>query len=657
MNNWFLSRLACRLERAIFRISVDILQNTNFFSAFTRSVDVPSIYVQQFWNTLTMDTKSGVYSFQLDELWFPLDVDLLCSARGITPKDSAHPFVAPPAGVLVIDFVNNLGYPEELQFVYISCGQIFCQCLTGKTFGSDRPRHLVLKILWGVVSGINIDYAEHIWEEFVQAIKTFFSDATNLKVPSKKPKPHVIPYCRFTKLIICYLGGRHNIHKRPQSPLHITAYDYSLGNLKFVPKGELDEPRQANTVTDKEGGKKKKAPPDGKSKQPRWTPVTQDASTGPSTQPQDDTSANMVHDTLSPADTETGADTKKSNSVAGTEILNVGEEQGEDVSNTVALEERTIELDEGKAGSEPGKRPESRPPPECVLMEEDQAGSNPRQSHVVQAGTNPEPMHEDFFAINLDDAFTFGDQFLNDKSLEDEPGKTNVETEVKSMVIVPIHQASSLAPPLSTPIIDLTPPKPVSPLVQETIFTVTTATKTTLLPPPPPQQQNTIDSKLATRVSNHDLYSKIVKYVNEVVKEAVHNALQALLRERFINLSEFEMKEILHDRMFESGSYRSHPEHTALYDALELSIDCEKREEFKESLAWKTPDIREAPSSSSKQKYASPSEQPVDDVLIPDDVHLSDSVDTGAAHLPKIKTRPDWLKPLPEEAPETPEPN
>ncbi|GKD29138.1 hypothetical protein Tco_1239916 [Tanacetum coccineum] len=124
-------------KNPIFRILMDILQNTNFFSAFTASADVPSIYIQQFWNTLTMDTKSG-----------------------ITPKDSAQPFVAPSAGDLVIDFMNNLGYPKEIQFVS--------------------------KIT-------NIDYAELIWEEFVQVIKTFFFGVASLKVPSKKLKPHVIP--------------------------------------------------------------------------------------------------------------------------------------------------------------------------------------------------------------------------------------------------------------------------------------------------------------------------------------------------------------------------------------------------------------------------------------------------------------------------------
>nr|GEU47958.1 ribonuclease H-like domain-containing protein [Tanacetum cinerariifolium] len=77
-----------------------------------------------------------------------------------------------------------------------------------------------------------------------------------------------------------------------------------------------------------------------------------------------------------------------------------------------------------------------------------------------------------------------------------------------------------------------------------------------------------------------------------------------------------------------------------------------------QSLAWKAFDIREAPSSSSKQQSAPYSKQPVKDVPIPYDVNISDSKDTDTAHLPKIKTRPNWLKPLPEEdRPETPEPD
>nr|GEV93910.1 integrase, catalytic region, zinc finger, CCHC-type, peptidase aspartic, catalytic [Tanacetum cinerariifolium] len=590
-------------KNPIFLISLDILQNTNFF-----------------------DTKSGIYSFQLDKLWFTLDADLLRSDLGITPKDPAHPFVAPLTGDLVLDFVNNLGYPKELQFVlkmYVnslyqpwrSILSMINQCLMGKTLGYDRPRHPVIQMLWGVVTGTNVDYAKLIWEEFVQAIKIFFSDAASLKVPSKKPKPH--------------------------SHLYITADDYSLGNLKFIPKGGLDEKylemaarkqRQPIAVTDEESVKKKTVPPANKSKKPtldkqtkhvkekstkpspskkaskdkvmkvrkgkrsdrlvneadeepqpapeipRRTPVTEKASTRPSAEPQDDTSTNVVRDTLSPADAETDADTEKSNSEADTEILDVTKEQGKDVTNIVAIEERTVGLDEGQAGSDLVNTLESRPPPD-----EDHTGSNPKQSHLALDGPNLSPC-------------------------------------------IKTSSLYFLAHLLSTPIIDLTLPKPVSPPAQEPVFTATTTTATTtttitttttLLPPPPPlQQQSTIVPELATRVSalekicanfekkhklqdkttealsprvrmleNHDLYSKIGNFVNETIKEAVQNALQASVRECFRELLEFEMKEILHDPMLKSGSYRSQPKHAALYDALEVYMDRENMEEFIEATA------------------------------------------------------------------------
>ncbi|GJS53836.1 hypothetical protein Tco_0627198 [Tanacetum coccineum] len=39
-------------------------------------------------------------------------------------------------------------------------------------------------------------------------------------------------------------------------------------------------------------------------------------------------------------------------------------------------------------------------------------------------------------------------------------------------------------------------------------------------------------------------------------------------------------------------------------------------------------------------------------------MHLLELEDTGVAHLPNIKTRPDWLKPVPEEdVPKTLEPD
>nr|GEU71890.1 copia protein [Tanacetum cinerariifolium] len=134
--------------------------------------------------------------------WFILDANLLREALEITPIDQDHPFVTPPVGDLIMDFVNQLGYPGEIHFV------------------------------------------SRIVEEFIQAIQTFLADKANLGIPTKKgkkTKPYVIPYCRFTKLIIYYLRRIHNIHQRSGSPLNLTKDNLSLRNLKFIPKGEIDE--------------------------------------------------------------------------------------------------------------------------------------------------------------------------------------------------------------------------------------------------------------------------------------------------------------------------------------------------------------------------------------------------------------------------------
>nr|GEX85445.1 histone deacetylase 14 [Tanacetum cinerariifolium] len=644
-----------------------------------------------------------------------------------------------------------------------------------KTSGYDMPRYPVLQMLWGIITSINVDYAELMWEEFVQAIQTFLTDKANLGSPTKKA-----------------------------TPFHLAKEDLRLGNLKFVPKGE-DEvfgmpipnelisnnirnasyynaylemvSKHDQKVAADKGGKKKPATAKQlksklakeKSSKPapapkpkvtqvkptkpsptkhsklgkvlktrkgksslqlidedeptqlepepepkhqregdkhdveraiqmnatrplpiverkgkaiateeqaaqslldlhtpksksttnqfifqRWTPATEEASTGPSAQPLNDASANIVCETPSPADTETSTETKKVIREGDTEILNIGEEQEEDVDNQVYLEEQTAKLDEGQAGSNP----------------------DPGKSHVAVAGPNPEPMHDDFVATvypkvheslkfladeqviledpssssrtlssvkNLDDTYTFGDQFFNNKSTKDKPGKHNVDAEVVSIVIVPIHQASTSVPPLSTPIIDLSSPKTATSPLLKSFTAATTETTTTNLPlPPPPQQQSTTDSEvfdLELQVLPH----KTNQTVNKVFKEAVHIALQAPLKDRFRELPEADMKEILHQGMFESGSYKSLLEHVALYEALEASMEWENKDEF---LAKKT--CLPAPHS----------EHPVKDVPIPDDVNISDSEDIDAAHLPKIKTRPDWLKPVPkEDIPETPEPD
>nr|GFD17550.1 hypothetical protein [Tanacetum cinerariifolium] len=93
--------------------------------------------------------------------------------------------------------------------------------------------------------------------------------------------------------------------------------------------------------------------------------------------------------------------------------------------------------------------------------DEDQAGPDLGKTRGALVGPNPKPTHDEFmddlYPKNLDDAYTIGDQFINDKSTKDELGKLNAESEVVSMVTVPIHQASSSIPPLSTPLLNQHP--------------------------------------------------------------------------------------------------------------------------------------------------------------------------------------------------------
>ncbi|GJR62210.1 hypothetical protein Tco_1504372 [Tanacetum coccineum] len=173
-------------------------------------------------NTLVQDAKTRVYSFQLNEQWFTLNADLLRKALEITLVDSAYPFVSPLDGDQVMDFVNELGYPEDIHFV-------------------SKMHVNNLYQPWRAILSLINQYLTGKTSEFVQAIQIFFAHRANLNIPTKKTTPHVIPYCRFTKLIIYYLGSEHNIHRRPGSPVHVTGDDFLLGNLKFVPKGEKDE--------------------------------------------------------------------------------------------------------------------------------------------------------------------------------------------------------------------------------------------------------------------------------------------------------------------------------------------------------------------------------------------------------------------------------
>jgi hypothetical protein len=197
----------------------NILKNTTFFNAFTASSSIPSIYIQQFWNTICHDRATNTYKCQLDEHWVNITMETLGSALQILPTGDNVEYTPPPNLATLIDFVNELGYPTQVSTLstvithdlyqpWRAIASLINLCLTGKTSGYERLRAPSLQILWGIVNGKNINFAERIWEEFSQSIHSFLVDKANIeanKDGKKRSAKLLIPSIRFTKLIILSL--------------------------------------------------------------------------------------------------------------------------------------------------------------------------------------------------------------------------------------------------------------------------------------------------------------------------------------------------------------------------------------------------------------------------------------------------------------------
>nr|GEV52315.1 retrotransposon protein, putative, unclassified [Tanacetum cinerariifolium] len=322
-------------------------------------------------------------------------------------------------------------------------------------------------------------------------------------------------------------------------------------------------------------------------------------------QPHDNTSVNIVHESSSHADVETGADSDKTMSEGDTKILYIDEEdQCKDVYTQVNLEEKTAELDQGQLDQTLVK------PLSLDLHQSENSWKKTKMDQTL------------YLKLPVDEHVIL-EEPLN------EPGKLNIDSEVVSMVTVLIHQASSSVPPLSTPIIDLSPPRPVPATTHAPIFTSTrTPTTTTLKPPPPPPQQNTSDSELAARVAA--LEQKLTAF--EQKSKTLDNTNRNLgSRDGFFAEIDKLQKRRCDDQDPPPPSPGLDLSKKRRYDSVASGST---QSPAPQSPVWKTSDTRETHSSSSKQQSSSHSEQPIE------------------------YTRPDRMKSVPEEVrPTTPEPD
>ncbi|GKB71883.1 hypothetical protein Tco_0933295 [Tanacetum coccineum] len=107
-------------------------------------------------------------------------------------------------------------------------------------------------------------------------------------------------------------------------------------------------------------------------------------------------------------------------------------------------------------------------------------------------------------------------------------------------------------------------------------FTTTNSTTTRLLI----FDLNSAHRSILYKLENLDIPHQVSKVVDEIVTDAVDWAIQAPLRDRFRDLPEADMKEILHHRLWETKSYEAHEDHKKLYKALEKLMDCDHSEQL-----------------------------------------------------------------------------
>ncbi|GKC67401.1 hypothetical protein Tco_1099999, partial [Tanacetum coccineum] len=250
-----------------------------------------------------------------------------------------------------------------------------------KTSGHDKPRYPVLQILWGIITSSNVDFAElistplfHLAEDdlrlgnlkFVpkgKADKVFGMPIPNELISNNiKNAPYYNAYLEMVAKhdykVAAEKEGKKKTASAKQPKLKPSKEKPSKPSTAKPPKPKPTKEKSTKATPLQKDGNGKVAKVRNMSlesfhveghahvrgvaiREPiaeatRPLPVvegkaTNEASTGPSTIPQDDTSANIVRDSPSSVDAETGAESDKTNSRGDTEIFQIAEELGEDM--------------------------------------------------------------------------------------------------------------------------------------------------------------------------------------------------------------------------------------------------------------------------------------------------------------------------------------
>ncbi|GJT48374.1 hypothetical protein Tco_0974531 [Tanacetum coccineum] len=131
------------------QVVLDALKLTLFYNAFEISANVPKIYMQEFWVTVTR--HHSFLRFKINGKSHTVNVDNFRDMLKICPKIPGQKFEEPSLEEDILSFIKDLGHTGEIKFLsdvnvnhmhqlWRSFAAIINKCLSGKTTALESIR-------------------------------------------------------------------------------------------------------------------------------------------------------------------------------------------------------------------------------------------------------------------------------------------------------------------------------------------------------------------------------------------------------------------------------------------------------------------------------------------------------------------------------------
>ncbi|GJR70730.1 hypothetical protein Tco_0016795 [Tanacetum coccineum] len=203
-------RLSSNLKskETTLQVVLDALKLTPFYNAFEISVDVPEIYMQEFWVTVSRHHSS--LCFKMNGKSHTVNVDNFRDMLKICPKLPGQKFEEPPLEEDILSFIRDLGHTGEIKFL----------------------------------SDVNVNHMHQPWRSFAAIINKCLSGKTTalenlvFQVENKNSKKNNdMYYLRFTKVIVDYFMAKdQEIPRRNKMFWHHARDDFMFITVRVISK-------------------------------------------------------------------------------------------------------------------------------------------------------------------------------------------------------------------------------------------------------------------------------------------------------------------------------------------------------------------------------------------------------------------------------------